>query len=234
MLSQFFQVISPSSRFELSFSHFSVNFSFNKCVKGFVLSVQIMTPFPNGWRHWSALPKICRSWHLQGATIPIGANVSVSLSSLPPVIKYALTKWSQSVKVKFCHFSESSSKIWSLGIRSRVCFHSFQNFPKVSLCHYSADSTIIQKVFIIMSSSIGSFHTLFMFQLCLGKVHFPLLGFWRQFLLNSQIISKTCIQMFIHLTLSFMYLIKHFPSLRFPKFLIFSQTLVSCYNLAIF
>ena len=48
-------------------------------------------------------------------------GVSVSLSSLPPVIKYALTKWSQSVKVKFCHFSESSRKIWSLGIRSRVC-----------------------------------------------------------------------------------------------------------------
>ena len=125
------------------------------------------------------IPKICRSWHLQGATIPIGANVSVSLSILPPVIKYSLTKWSQSVKVKFCHFSESSRKIWSLGIRSRVCFHSFQSCPNVSLCHYSAESIIIQGVVIIMSGSIGSFYTLFMLQLCLGKVHFPLLGFWR-------------------------------------------------------
>ena len=52
--------------------------------------------------------------------------VSVSLFSLPPVIKYALTIWSQSVKAKFCHFSESSNKIWSLGIRFRICFHSFQ------------------------------------------------------------------------------------------------------------
>lgn len=38
----------PLSRFESRFSQFSVNFSFNKCVKGFVLSVQIMTPLPNG------------------------------------------------------------------------------------------------------------------------------------------------------------------------------------------
>lgn len=51
--------------------------------------------------------------------------VSVSLSSLPPVIKYDLTNCSQSVKVKFCHFKEFSSKIWSLGIRSRVCLNSF-------------------------------------------------------------------------------------------------------------
>ena len=59
-------------------------------------------------------------------------------------------------------------------------------------------------------------------------------GFESNFLLDGQIISKTCIPMFIHLPLSLMYLIKHFPSLRSPKFLIFAQTLVSCYNLAIF
>jgi len=64
--------------------------------------------------------------------------------------------------------------------------------------------------------------------------HFPLLGFWRQFLLGGKIIGKTCFLMFIHLPLPFTYLIKHFPSLRSPKFLIFAQTLVSCYNLAIF
>ena len=104
-------------------------------------------------------------------------SVSVSLCSLPPVIKYAITKWSQSIKVKFYHFSESSRKIWSLGIRPRVCFHSFQCNPNVGLCHYSAESTIIHRVFIIMSGSNGSFYTLFMLQLCLGKVHFPLLGF---------------------------------------------------------
>ena len=132
---------------------------------------------PNGRRHCLALPKICCSWHLQGATIPIGANVSVSLSSLPPVIKYALTKWSQSVKVKFCHFSESSSKIWSLGIRSRVCFRSCQSFPNDIPCHHSTECTIIQRVFIIMSGSNGSFYTLFMLQLSLGKVHFPLIVF---------------------------------------------------------
>ena len=160
--------------------------------------------------------------------------VSVSLSSLPPGIKHALTKWFWSVKVKFCHFSESSSKIWSLGIRSRVCFHSFQSCPNFSLCHYSAECIIIQRVVIIMSVSNGSFYTVFMLQLCLGKVHFPLLGFWRQFLLDGQIIGKTCILMFIHLPISLKYLIKCFPSLRFPKFLIFAQTLVSCYNLAIF
>ena len=61
-----------------------------------------------------------------------------------------------------------------------------------------------------------------------------LLGFWRQFLLDGQIIGKNCTLMFIHLLLSLKYLIKCFPSLRSPKFLIFAQTLVSCYNLAIF
>ena len=131
---------------------------------------EIMTPSPNGWKHWSALPEVWGSWHLQGATIPIGANVSVSLSSLPPVIKYALTKWFWSVKVKFCHFSESSSKIWSLGIRSRVCFHTFQSCPNVSPCHHSAERIIIQRVAIIILGSIGSCYTLFMLQLCLGKV----------------------------------------------------------------
>ena len=57
---------------------------------------------------------------------------------------------------------------------------------------------------------------------------------WQQFLLDGQIISKTCFLMFIHLPLSLKYLIKCFPSMRSPKFLIFAQTLVSCYNLAIF
>ena len=38
-------------------------------------------------RHWSALPNICHSWHLQGATIPIGANVRVGLISPPSEIK---------------------------------------------------------------------------------------------------------------------------------------------------
>ena len=178
-------------------------------------------------KHWSALPEVCGSWHLQGATIPIGANVSVSLYNLPPMIKCALTKWFWSVKVKFCHFSESSSKIWSLGIRSRVC-------PNVSPCHYSAESIIIHMVVIIISVSNESFYTWSMLQLPPRQGHFPLLGFWKQFLLDSQIIGKTCFLMFIHLPLSLKYLIKHFPSLRSAKFLIFAQTLVSSYNLAIF
>ena len=131
---------------------------------------EIMTPSPNGWKHWSALPEVWGSWHLQRATIPIGANVSVNLSNLPPVIKYALTKWFWSVKTKFCHFSESSSKIWSLGIRSRVCSHSFQSCPNANLCHYSSESIIIHRVFIIISVSNESFYTLFMLQLRLGKV----------------------------------------------------------------
>ena len=41
-------------------------------------------------RHWSALPKICRSWNLQGATIPIGTNVSVGIFIPPSVIKILL------------------------------------------------------------------------------------------------------------------------------------------------
>jgi len=132
----------------------------------FTLSFDSITQWTKGL---SALPKIYHSWHLQRVIIPIGSNVSVNVFVLPPVIKYALTKWSQSVKVKFCHFCESSSKIWSLDIRSRVCFHSFQNFPTVILCHYLAESIVIHRVLIIMLGSIGSFYTLFMLQLCLGK-----------------------------------------------------------------
>ncbi len=150
------------------------------------------------------------------------------------MIKYALTKWFQSVKVKFCLFSESSSKIWSLGIRSRVCSHSFQSCPNANLCHYSADSIIIHRVVIIMSVSNESFYVLFMFQLCLWQGSFPSPRALKLISLGWSNHWKNCILMFIHLSLSLKYLIKHFPSLRSPKFLIFAQTLVSSYNLAIF
>ena len=142
----------------------------------FSLSFWLHCPMDEGT---VCFPKICSSWHLQGATISIGANVSVSLCSLPLVIKHALTKWFWGVRVKFCHFSEPSKKIRSLSTRSRVCFHSFQSCRNVGPCHHSAECTIIHRVFIIMLGSTGSFYTLFMLQLCLGKVHFPLLGFWR-------------------------------------------------------
>ena len=38
-------------------------------------------------RHWSALLEVKGSWHLQGATIPIGANVRVGLVALHQRIK---------------------------------------------------------------------------------------------------------------------------------------------------
>ena len=41
--------------------------------------------------------------------------------------------------------------------------------PRTSY-HYSAECTIIQSIGIIMSGSNGSFYTLFMLQLRLGKV----------------------------------------------------------------
>ena len=37
-------------------------------------------------RHFLTPPEICRSWHLHGATIPIGANVRVGPYSPPSVI----------------------------------------------------------------------------------------------------------------------------------------------------
>ena len=56
------------------------------------VSVCIVSVFQYFWLHaqWIRLLGLRCSWHLQGATIPIGANVSVTLVILPSVIKIAL------------------------------------------------------------------------------------------------------------------------------------------------
>ena len=110
-------------------------------------------------------PEICSSWHLQAATIPIGANVSVGIFIPPSVIKILLLH---------CILGVSFDQLHSIKVMDHLMVVAYY---KVSLMVYTCWSIFTN------SSHLQSF-----FSTIFAKVIFRVLG-----LIRSRVLpSKSC------------------------------------------
>ena len=94
-----------------------------------------------------ALPEICSSWHLQGATIPIGANVRVGLFIPPSEIKISFVAFHFRCLIQF-------SQLHSIRSMDHLMKGSCQSYPS---CHVPAGLVLFIKVnFTVIYSHVWS------------------------------------------------------------------------------